>query len=109
MKDQHLAAYRGRKGERTVGGTSLVALRPGFFRGGRTQVLLNASLAMSSGWIAAGEDKRGGEGWDGRGARAAESPVAEAMEEDEAMVVMRPVRRRVAEVRSENILGGKVV
>ena len=29
-------------GRDTVGGTSLAAFRPGFLRGGRTQVLLNA-------------------------------------------------------------------
>jgi len=60
---------------------------------------------MSSGWVAAGEDKRGGEGRDGRGARAAESPVAEAMEEDEAMVVMQLRSDEVtAEAWSENRL-----
>jgi len=32
----------------TVGGTSFAAFRPGFFRGGRTQVLLKAPLEITS-------------------------------------------------------------
>lgn len=35
----------------TVGGTSSAALRPGFFLGGRTQVLLNAPFEMTVGKI----------------------------------------------------------
>lgn len=34
--------------QNTVGGTSLVDFRPGFFRGGSTQVLLNAPFEMIS-------------------------------------------------------------
>jgi hypothetical protein len=57
------------KGGGTVGGTSLAAFRPGFFRGGRTHVLLNAPLEMISGQGAEGDsgealeaDKRGARG-----------------------------------------------
>jgi hypothetical protein len=36
-------------GRGTVGGTSFAALRPGFLRGGRIHVLLNAPFEITSG------------------------------------------------------------
>jgi hypothetical protein len=56
--------------ERTVGGTSLAALRPGFFLGGRTQVLLKAPFEMTSTGDPSGIDEEAFEGSEyvGRGA-----------------------------------------
>jgi len=45
----------------TVGGTSFAAFLPGFFLGGRTQVLLNAPLEMTSGRFSANGEDEGGE------------------------------------------------
>lgn len=77
----------------TVGGTSFAALRPGFLRGGRTQVLLKASLLMTSGWrsfVGVGGDACEGEEKDRRGARGAVSdgPMAACAGDDMAAVKM---------------------
>jgi len=48
----------GKRGH-TVGGTSLAALRPGFFRGGRIQVLLNAPFEMTVGTDSGGDAEEG--------------------------------------------------
>ena len=69
----------------TVGGTSPAALRPGFFRGGRTQVLLNALLVITSArdspsGIAEGTRRLRVSDKEGRGAKDAgsESPITES-------------------------------
>lgn len=61
--------------EKTVGGTSWAALRPGFFRGGRTQVLLKAPFEITSLRVSSrvGEGEFEGSTYAGRGARGVAS------------------------------------
>ena len=90
------------KKQSTVGGTSLAALRPGFFRGGRIQVLLKAPFEMTVGNDSGGdadEGRRysGDPGRDRRGARGVTSDdiMARSGDREEEMDIM------LVEVRSQ--------
>ena len=86
-----------------MGGTSLAALRPGFFRGGRIQVLLKAPFEMTVGTDSGGDAEEGRRGSgdsprDRRGARVviSDGMMAGSEEKDVSRDIMS------VEVRNQN-------
>src|SRR5277367_2636974 len=101
-----------RKKGGTVGGTSLAALRPGFFRGGRIQVLLNAPFEMTVGTDSGGDADEGtrGSGDPGKERRGASGVISDGItSEFEDRNVDRDIM--VPEVLSQKIViqGGLIL
>jgi hypothetical protein len=88
----------------TVGGTSFAAFRPGFFRGGRTQVLLKAPFEITSARMSL---EAAGEGGTASGLLEKERRGARGFTSDGFLSGSREVKTDITEAVCGKVLGRK--